>query len=512
MKLLDCTLRDGGYYTNWDFDRSTVDTYLRAFDTLPVDYLEVGYRSIGLEGYLGEYFYCPIYVLERIRAASSKKLVIILNEKDIRPHHVAELLKPCLGLIDMVRLAVDPQNFERALALGQAVKQLGFELCFNVMYMSSWGDYPELMDNLHRLEGLADYLYMVDSYGGVFPEDVVAAIQSIRERTSIPLGFHGHDNLEMALANTLTAVAQGVELIDATVTGMGRGAGNLKMELLLVALNARQGLEVDFNQLSQVVADFEQLQSAHGWGASLPYMISGANSLPQKQVMEWVTKRFYSFNSIVRALQNQKEKRVDNFKFAEFSADKQYDTVVIIGGGPSAVQHAEAVRHYLEGQDSVAIIHASSKNAYEYHDLSTDQYFCLVGNEGHRMEKVFTEKLTDFRGSCILPPFPRKMGTYIPAALADHTFELADVTFTDRLRDSHTVLALQTAIALGANHIFLVGYDGYTGRNITQLERGLAEENDLLFRDFMTHTGKRLTSLSPTEYKVLDFQSVYANL
>ena len=142
MKLLDCTLRDGGYYTDWDFDSTLVETYLKSFNTLPIDYLEVGYRSIPLKGYQGEYFYCPIHVLERIKAASEKKLVVILNEKDIRPAAVDELLRPCVGLVAMVRLAVDPQNFERAIQLGRAVKALGFELCFNVMYMSSWSDNP----------------------------------------------------------------------------------------------------------------------------------------------------------------------------------------------------------------------------------------------------------------------------------------------------------------------------------------------------------------------------------
>ena len=225
-------------------------------------------------------------MLERAKAASNKKLVIILNEKDIRPQHVHGLLGPCKGLIDMVRLAVDPQNFERALDLSRAVKALGFELSFNVMYMSNWGNYSNLMDNLHQLEGMADYLYMVDSYGGVFPQDVRETIARIRVRTTIPLGCHGHDNLEMALANTFTAIDEGVSLVDATITGMGRGVGNLKMELLLVALNARNELSVDFNQLSQVVLDFERLQADHGWGTNLPYMVSGANSLPQKELKE----------------------------------------------------------------------------------------------------------------------------------------------------------------------------------------------------------------------------------
>ena len=99
FKILDCTLRDGGYYTNWDFDKNLVKTYFDAFNNLPVDYLEIGYRSNPMKNYLGEYFYCPKYVLEESKVLSHKKLVIILNEKDVRAEHVPELLGPCAGYI-----------------------------------------------------------------------------------------------------------------------------------------------------------------------------------------------------------------------------------------------------------------------------------------------------------------------------------------------------------------------------------------------------------------------------
>ena len=85
IKLLDCTLRDGGYYTDWNFDDTLVEVYAEAMESLPIDYVEVGYRSIPLKGYLGQYFYCPEYVLERLKTLMpSKELTIILNEKDIR--------------------------------------------------------------------------------------------------------------------------------------------------------------------------------------------------------------------------------------------------------------------------------------------------------------------------------------------------------------------------------------------------------------------------------------------
>jgi 4-hydroxy 2-oxovalerate aldolase len=514
FKILDCTLRDGGYYTNWDFSPELVQTYFKSFNDLPVDYLEIGYRSNPMDEYLGQYFYCPVYVMEQARQLSNKKLVIILDEKNVKPEHVQALLKPCVGLIDMVRIALDPEKFGRALKLAEEIKKLGFAVGFNTMYMSKWKQNTAFLDELRFVGDVADYFYMVDSYGGVYPQDVIDTIHMVKERTPIKLGFHGHNNMELGLINSLTAVQHGAEIIDATVTGMGRGAGNLKTELLLTALNARDGLEVDFNALSTVVDGFEKLQQDYGWGTNLPYMVSGANSLPQKDVMEWVTRRFYSFNSIIRALHNQKQKIQDNQKFALFKPNKQYEQVVIVGGGPNASLHQQAVKEFItRSKKSVCLIHASSKNAGAYEGMPVDQFFCLVGNEGHRLEHVFKHELTNFKGQCILPPFPRKMGTYVPAAVTDQCFELGSITFTDRLHDSHTALALQSALVLGAQSILLVGYDGYQDKTITQLEKSLSDENEFLIDVFKQFApGKTLNAITPTNYKNLSMVSVYSYL
>ena len=115
MKILDCTIRDGGYYTNWDFDQDIVKTYLESFNHLPIEYLEVGYRSDAKKEYMGEYFYCPIETLTRLKSISQKKLVIILNEKDVCAEDAEVLLTPIKELVTMVRMAIDPKNFKRAL-------------------------------------------------------------------------------------------------------------------------------------------------------------------------------------------------------------------------------------------------------------------------------------------------------------------------------------------------------------------------------------------------------------
>ena len=169
-KILDCTLRDGGYYTNWDFNSETVDAYIQAMNVLPIDYLELGYRNNPTKEYMGKFGYCPVSVLKHIRQTCTKKLDVMLNEKSTKPEDLDLLLKPIVGLVDMIRIAIDPKNFDRAVVLAKAVKAMGFEVGFNVMYMSKWStEYPEFLKKLTVLNGWCDLFCMVDSFGGVTP-------------------------------------------------------------------------------------------------------------------------------------------------------------------------------------------------------------------------------------------------------------------------------------------------------------------------------------------------------
>lgn len=510
MKILDCTLRDGGYYTNWDFGAGLVRDYLEGFNELPVDYLEIGYRSLPMRTYFGEFFYCPVHVLRETKQRSRKKIAIMLNEKDVRANDADTVLAPCIGLVDMVRLAVDPQNLTRVLPLAERTRKMGFEVGINVMYMSSWASRGKFLDELKGIDGLVDYVYMVDSYGGVYPDDVRRTFDLLRSRTNARIGFHGHNNLELALINTLTAIECGVEMVDATVTGMGRGAGNLKTELLLTALSAKGLLEFDFNSLTKVVDPFNKLMLQYEWGTSLPYMVSGANSLPQKDVMDWVSTRYYSFNSIIRALSNQSKGVKDNMQLPVINFQEQTGRrteVLIVGGGPSAVSHSAALREFLREHPEMPVIHASSKNAMSFQEIDNPQFFCLVGNEGHRLEQVYSSSAIS--GCCILPPFPRKMGTYIPSVMLEKAYELKSITFTDKYADSHTSLALQSAMEFGAEKIYVAGYDGYSLGTISQREQDLFMENEYLF-DATKTKGIACISITPTSYKKLLPVSIYS--
>lgn len=507
FKIFDATLRDGGYYTNWDFNNQIVDAYIKAMNALPIDYLELGYRSNPSKEYLGKYGYCPVNVLKYIRSTCTKQLGVMLNEKSTKPKDLEGLIKPLVGVVNMIRVAVDPNYFDRAIELARAIKNMGFELGFNCMYMSRWlKDYPEFLNKLDQINGVADLFCMVDSFGGVTPQELMTIVKVVRANTTVPIGFHGHNNLQLGLINTLTAIDLGLEYVDCTVLGMGRGAGNLNTELLLSYLNAQQGLDVDFNVLGDVITAFTPLYEKYRWGTQLPYMISGANSIPQKEVMELVMNRVYSFDSIVRGLQNRKDKVQDNAKYPILEG-ADFENVIIIGGGQSPVEHLDGIIDFIKQTKNIALVFATARHADKFLGVDVPQYYCLLGREAKRLKANVSAEL--FKATCVLPPYPRKLGTDVPEYAEKSTFELPKIEFTTEYQDSCTTLAIQTALNISKGNIFIVGYDGYPGRVLSEKEVALSNENMALLQDYEKYTGKRMKSLTPSLYAELDVESIY---
>lgn len=506
MQILDCTLRDGGYYTDWDFDESAVGAYVRSLNHLPVDYIEVGYRQNPADEYIGCFGYCPVSVLRRIREQTTKKLAVMLNEKNTSVGDLPRLVSPLLGIIDMVRIATAPSRIAAAMTLARWLKQSGFEVALNLMYMSSWDD--TLWDDLSQADGIIDVINMVDSYGSVMPSDIAPAIQRMRGATTCKIGFHGHNNLQLAFANTIAAIDSGADIIDSTLLGMGRGAGNLHTELLLAYLNKKHSLPVDFNQLSNAVTAFTPLYEKYRWGTCLPYILSGINSFPQKEVMEWVSNRIYSFNSIVRALENKKDQRADNAKYPVGEASANHSSVLVVGGGRSVERHAAILREYINTSPSTAVVFTTARYANLFEEFYDRSYFVLIGNECLRFSQNVRPEL--FSGRCVLPPYPRVMGTDVPDFVRDKTFELSEISFVDRYKDSVTAVALQLALNLTRGEILVAGYDGYKGEILLDKEATLMAENEFIFQAFMA-VGNRhsIFSVTPTMYKSLPVRSIY---
>ncbi len=508
--ILDCTLRDGGYYTNWDFSIDLIKDYFKAVDLLPVDYVELGYRNKPKNEYFGEFFFTPIYLLELARKLMPNTgIAIMFNEKDVEPSDIEELLNPCIDFVDLVRFAVAPDNIGRSISKIQTAKAMGFKVALNVMYASKWLN--ERFDQLEMAAGEVDFFYVVDSYGASDPDEIQALITRFKAiyKDSI-IGFHSHNNLEMALPNTIQAIKSGAGIVDATIMGIGRGAGNLKTELLLTYLESKKLLKVDFEVLSNIIEPIKKLQDHYQWGTSLPYMISGANSLPQKDVMDFIQVKYFSISSVVRALRTANPETLDDTRYPLFNAkgETQYKKILIVGGGQSVSDHAAALNSYIsKNEDEIAIIFTSTRNARSIHAPKVKKVYCFLGNEGMRFEREVESLDSESEDMFVLPPSPRLLGTYVPKRVKSWTYELGEVSFTEDYRDSSFALSLQAAINLNPDIVYLAGFDGYKDLNIGEKEKQLIVQNEHLIARFAEKC--KLISFFPTNYTSLPVSSLY---
>lgn len=219
-----------------------------------------------------------------------------------------------------------------------------------------------------------------------------------------------------------------------------------------------------------------------------------------------LSNRAYSFNSIVRALDNKKNNIKDNARYPLFKS-QQTAKVLILGGGNSCIEHLHAIKQYALLNPSMPIIFVTARHAALYNSLPNPKYYCLVGNEAKRLSLNISE--SDFSGICLLPPYPRMMGTEVPAYAERLTFELDKITFTQSYCDSCTTLALQAALAMEVEEINVVGYDGYKGEVLSEKEMELSNENKVIFENINKIQGVRLRSLTPSLYKSLKVESIY---
>ena len=273
MKLLDCTLRDGGYYTNWTFDDSFVKELVKSLSNAGVDIIEMGYKS-PLKG--GKYRKCnDSFIKEIVGDLYDTDLAFMIDAKDFINGTVdIELLKSIVkpsseSPFTYCRLAITPEQISEALIIIKLLDRLGYKVIVNVMRVSLLKD-PEIRkfcNSLSKTKVVA--LYFADSFGSLLPNRVKEIIDIFKE-TGKDIGIHTHDNLGLAFANSLCAVDNGVKYIDGTLTGMGRGVGNVRTEQLLTYYRLPEKSLTDF--ISNVMIP---MKNKYGWGWNHNYMLTG---------------------------------------------------------------------------------------------------------------------------------------------------------------------------------------------------------------------------------------------
>ena len=256
VHVIDTTLRDGSHAVSHSYSPDQVREIASRLDQSGVFMIEVSHGD-GISGSSYNYGFSKYKEMDLIAAAAD----VVKNAK------LDVLLLPGIGTVadlkqaqslgvSAVRVATHVTEADISAQHIRAAKEMGM-FAVGFLMMAHMASPEKIAEQAKLMESYgADYINIADSAGYLLPEDVAARVKAVREAVSIPVGFHAHNNLGLAIANSLSAIDAGAQYVDATLRGLGAGAGNAQLEVLAGVLQ-RKGVDtgLDFYKLMDIAED-----------------------------------------------------------------------------------------------------------------------------------------------------------------------------------------------------------------------------------------------------------------
>ena len=276
IKVIDCTVRDGGLMNKWQFDNTFVREVYEALTEAGIDYMEIGYissESAFSRDEVGPWRFCGEDDIQRIIKGTEKKIKLSAMADIGRVDH-DDILPKSESSLDLIRTACYVHQVDTAIDLAHHCLDKGYEATINLMAVSTVGprDLDEALNDLAKSD--VPIVYLVDSFGAFYSEDIeVLANKYMDSLPGKTIGIHTHNNQQLGFANTITSIICGINYLDATLYGIGRGAGNCPLELLISFL---KNPKFKVRPLIKVIEDqILPWREKIDWGYFIPYMVTG---------------------------------------------------------------------------------------------------------------------------------------------------------------------------------------------------------------------------------------------
>ncbi len=295
IKVLDATIRDGGLCNNFEFTDEFVRELYKTNIKSGVDYMEFGYKAskeMFDESDFGKWKFCNEEDIRAIVGDNVSDMKIAVMADVGRCDYKKDFLPKSESVIDMVRVACYIHQIPAAIEMIEYFHELGYETTCNIMAISQ-ANLQQVDEALKMLCGSSvDVIYLVDSYGSLYPENASTLAQTYlaaAESAGKQVGFHAHNNQNLAFANTIETLSYGVSYLDATALGMGRGAGNCAMELLLGFLkNPKYNLYSLLSFIEKYMLPLKEQGVV--WGFDLQYMFTGQLNRHPREAMAFTAE------------------------------------------------------------------------------------------------------------------------------------------------------------------------------------------------------------------------------
>ncbi len=280
IKVLDATIRDGGLVNNFQFSDEFVRELYKTNIKAGVDYMEVGYRAdkeLFDVNKFGKWKFCDDDEVARVIGEKDERVKLSIMADVGRCNYKQDIQDRSNSPIDLIRVATYVNTIPAAVDMIEDAKNKGYEVTANVMAISTAqeGDVKAALEMLCKSP--VDVIYVVDSYGSIYPEQmqrIAELYMSYGEKYGKQIGIHAHNNQQLAFANTIEAVGDGINWLDATYAGMGRGAGNCSIENLLGFLrNPKYNLFPVIKFIEEYMVPLKE--GGAKWGYDLQYLMTG---------------------------------------------------------------------------------------------------------------------------------------------------------------------------------------------------------------------------------------------
>ena len=524
IKILDCTLRDGGYYNKWDFNNSTVEKYLMAIRMSSVDVVELGFRFLPKNTFMGPFAYTTDEFVGQLNLPKGPIYGVMINGKDLIQHKdsvnnlVGKLFKESKkSPIDLVRIAINFNNALEAELIVRELKELGYMIGLNLMqsHGKSEQEYIDVAKTIYSWK-IIDVLYFADSLGNMTPDNVKFICDALRKGWLGPLGIHTHNNKELALINSITALKNGVTWCDGTITGMGRGAGNASTEGLLLEVSQLNYHQGNANLIQPAIEDFSALKNKYKWGANFYYHYASNHGIHPTFVQSLLEDTRYDNQQVLGALEFLADRDSTSYSsdgIREAIYGNQIDVVgkwdatgwlagkevLIVGAGSSVQKYKEGILQHIKRTN----IDVFFLNVNRYLSPSLAKATIV----SHETRALFdSQQYHNLNHPIILPE--SRLGSLMKNQLdgieiLDYGLTLEKDSFIIKSNGCRLQWPLAAAYAIAmvtqarASKINLIGFDGYTADDPRQ------EEMNNVFSIYEAlEESVQIQSLTPTTYRI----------
>jgi 4-hydroxy 2-oxovalerate aldolase len=292
IKVLDCTIRDGGLVNNSQFSDEFVRAVYQALIDAGVDYMEIGYkgdRKIYSPSEYGPWKHCQEEDIRRIVGENKSGLKLSAMADAERTNYHEDFLPKEKSVLDMIRVATYIHQIPTALDMIKAGHDKGYETTLNLMSVSTVPEHElsEALEILARSE--VDVIYIVDSFGALYSEEIqelTRTFMHFAEGAGKKVGIHTHNNQQLAYANTIESLILGASYLDSTIAGLGRGAGNCATELLLGFL---KNPKFHVRPILKCIQEhFLPLREKIVWGYDIPLMVTGQLNVHPRSAIAFI--------------------------------------------------------------------------------------------------------------------------------------------------------------------------------------------------------------------------------